>query len=71
MIVLDTDTLTLAHTGHVKVSERFRKIDPSSVAITIVTRIEILQGRFASILKAKDGAQLIRAQEMLQSTNGC
>src|SRR5439155_3912465 len=43
---------------------RVRQAD--RVAITLVTRIEILQGRFASILKAADGRQLLRAQQWLQ-----
>ena len=35
------------------------------VAVTVVTRIEMLQGRFASILKAADGQQLVLAQRWL------
>lgn len=66
MYFLDTDTLTLAHIGHARVSEQIRRVDPNQVAITVVTRIEILQGRFAAILKASHGAQLLRAQELLQ-----
>jgi len=64
MNLLDTDTLTLLMSGHARVTERVRQAD--RVAITLVTRIEILQGRFASILKAADGRQLLRAQQWLQ-----
>ncbi len=35
------------------------------MATTVVTRIEILRGRFEFLLKAADGAQLLRAQQLL------
>jgi tRNA(fMet)-specific endonuclease VapC len=58
--------LTLAHAGHARVSDQFRRVDPNEVAITVITRIEILQGRFAAVLKASHGEQLVRAQEFLE-----
>ena len=66
---LDTDTLTLAHAGHARVSDQFRRVDPNEVAITVITRIEILQGRFAAVLKASHGDELVRAQELLRRTD--
>jgi len=69
MYFLDTDTLTLAHAGHPRVSDRLRQVDPDEVAITVITRIEILQGRFAAVLKANDGERLVRAQELLERTD--
>ena len=66
MYFLDTDILALAHAGHARVSDQFRRVDPNEVAITIITRIEVLQGRFAALLKASHGEQLVRAQELLQ-----
>lgn len=66
MYFLDTDTLTLAHAGHPQVGDRFRLIDPNEVAITVITWIEILRGRFDALLKASDGTQLRRAQEFLR-----
>jgi tRNA(fMet)-specific endonuclease VapC len=69
MYFLDTDTLTLAHAGHARVSDRLRQADPNEVAITVITRIEILQGRFAAVLKASHGEQLVRAQELLQRSD--
>ena len=68
MYFLDTDTLTLSHAGHARVSDRLRRVDPNEVAITVITKIEILQGRFASVLKASHGNQLVRAQELLHRT---
>lgn len=66
MYFLDTDTLTLAHAGHARISDQLRRVDPNEVAITVITRIEILQGRFAAVLKASHGEQLVRPHELLQ-----
>jgi tRNA(fMet)-specific endonuclease VapC len=63
MNLLDTDTLSLLMAGHLRVTKRAEKA--GSFAIPIVTRIEVLQGRFASILKAEDGEKLWRAQQYL------
>jgi tRNA(fMet)-specific endonuclease VapC len=38
------------------------------VALTVVTRIEVLQGRFASVLKAAAAAELLRAQSWLEQS---
>ena len=65
MIVLDTDTLTLFLRNHPRVVERMRATT-EEVAITIISRIEALQGRFDSLLKAADGAELHRGQRRLQ-----
>ena len=65
MILLDTDTLSLLMHGHERLVQRVaRQTEP--MAITIVTRIEILQGRFASLLKAADGERLLVAQHWLE-----
>jgi tRNA(fMet)-specific endonuclease VapC len=47
------------------VLERIRR-NAAEVATTIVSRIEVLEGRFASVIKAADGSQLLRAQEWLE-----
>src|SRR5438477_8251531 len=65
MIVLDTDTLTFFLRDHSGVLERMR-MARDDVAITIISRIETLQGRFASLLKAADGAELHRGQLRLE-----
>ncbi|MBY0526546.1 MAG: hypothetical protein K2R98_24335 [Gemmataceae bacterium] len=57
MILLDTDTLTLLIQGHAGVARHMHAAEPN-VATTIITRIEVLQGRFAAILKAADAEQL-------------
>lgn len=64
MILLDTDTLSLLTAGHPRVAERFGAAT-DVIAITVVTRIEVLQGRFDFVLKAADGEQLRRAHVWL------
>src|SRR5262245_35977104 len=68
MYLLDTDTLTLIHAGHSRVAERQRVVPSSEIAITVITRIELLQGRFAAVLKAADADQLLRSQQLLERT---
>lgn len=63
MNVLDTDSLSLLMHGHEGLRRRVAEAD--QVCITIITRIEILQGRFASLLKAANGGQLQQAQHWL------
>jgi tRNA(fMet)-specific endonuclease VapC len=64
MILLDTDILTLYAAGHPQVRERVMRAG-EPIAMTVVTRIEVLQGRFASVLKAADGKELQQAQVRL------
>jgi tRNA(fMet)-specific endonuclease VapC len=64
MHLLDTDTLTYLHAGHPRVVEHLRSVD-DEVATTIITRIEILRGRFDFVLKAATGSELLRAQQLL------
>ncbi len=65
MILLDTDTVTLLIHAHPRVAAR-ALATTDLIAITIVSRIEVLRGRWDFLLKAADGAQLERAQQLLQ-----
>ena len=65
MKVLDTDTLTLLFQGHEKVVAR-RREETEDVVIALATRIEVLQGRFATLLKAATGEELLRGQRRLE-----
>jgi tRNA(fMet)-specific endonuclease VapC len=65
MTILDTDILSLFFADHPRVTERFRR-EQDMVVSTIVSRIEILVGRFASVMKAEDGDHLLQAQEWLR-----
>jgi tRNA(fMet)-specific endonuclease VapC len=67
MILLDTDTLTLWLMGHSAVGRRVLGTS-DVVATTVVSRIELLRGRFEYLLKANDGAQLQAAQSRLDRT---
>ena len=68
MILLDTDTISLLAAGHARVAARFAS-STEPVATTIVTRIEVLRGRFDFLLKAADGDQLRRAQLRLEQSD--
>jgi tRNA(fMet)-specific endonuclease VapC len=67
MILLDTDTFTLHHSGHLKVAERASKAT-ETLRIPIVTQVEALRGRQEALMKAEDGERLLRAQQLLIST---
>ncbi len=69
MYILDTDTVTHLYAGNPKVVENLKRTDDSDIRITIITRIELLRGRFEFLLKASDKHQLIRAQELLYRTD--
>jgi tRNA(fMet)-specific endonuclease VapC len=67
MILLDTDSFTLHQVGHQLFMERFDAA-PEVPAIPIITQVEALRGRLDTLLKADDGARLLRAQEGLLRT---
>jgi tRNA(fMet)-specific endonuclease VapC len=66
MYLLDTDTLTRAHMGNARIAERLTEVGEMNIFTTVITKIEILQGRHDFLLKASDGQQLMRAQELLR-----
>lgn len=68
MYILDTDTLSHLHAGRPQVVERLRRLDDTDVRVTIVTKIELLRGRFDFLLKAATGVELLRAQYWLART---
>lgn len=68
MHLLDTDTLTHLHAGHSRVIARLQRVEDPDVGITVITKIELLQGRFDFLLKASNGADLLKAQHWLHRT---
>lgn len=68
MHLLDTDTLTYLHAGHLRVVRHLRELDDPDVGTTIITKIELLRGRFEFLLKAASGTDLLRAQQWLVGT---
>lgn len=65
MHLLDTDTLTYLHSGHPAVVRRLQQLSDFEVCTTVVTKIEILQGRYDFLLKAADATQIVKAQRWL------
>ena len=68
MIILDSDILSLAHSAHKRVSQRLRDEPDPDIRTTVITRIELLRGRFDSVFKAATDTELVRAQELLNRT---
>jgi tRNA(fMet)-specific endonuclease VapC len=68
MHLLDTDTLTHLYAGHPRVIEHLQKLKDPDVGITIITKVEMLRGRFDFLLKAGTGEELLRAQHWLDRT---
>jgi tRNA(fMet)-specific endonuclease VapC len=67
MILLDTDSFTLHQMGHARFMERFQAA-AEVPAITVVTQVEALRGLQDALLKAEDGARLLRAQQGMVRT---
>lgn len=68
MHILDTDTLTHLYAGHPGVIRHLKALADAEVATTIITEVELLRGRIDYLLKASDGADLLKAQERLRRT---
>jgi tRNA(fMet)-specific endonuclease VapC len=68
MVILDTDTVTRLHGNHPGVAQRLRGCTDPDVKTTIITRIEILRGRFEAVMKADSTEQFLRAQTLLSRT---
>ena len=69
MIIFDTDTVTLFSHGNQKIQSRIASLDEGEqLAVTLITRMEILRGRFDSILKAADESQLNTALERFEAS---
>lgn len=67
MRILDTDILGHVFQGTPRVVER---LNAATVDLftTVISQIELLQARYAFVLKAADAPQLLRAQEWLDRT---
>lgn len=69
MHFLDTDTVRFVHSGRPNVIRCLRETPDPEVGITVVTRIEMLQGRFDFLLKAATASELLKAYGLLQETD--
>lgn len=61
MFLLDSDIATLVMREHERVLARLATVDPARVALTLVTRLEMLRGRIDAVLKAATADELLRA----------
>ena len=68
MYILDTNILTALHLGNSKIINAIQKVGNERIAITIVTKVEMLRGRIDFLLKADRGESLLRAQNLLLET---
>lgn len=68
MYILDTDTLSHLFAGHPRILARRASVPTKEIAITIISHIEVLRGRFDHILKAASGQDLVRAQRWLDQS---
>jgi predicted nucleic acid-binding protein len=69
MIILDTNTLTHFSYGHEKVCKKIESVaDDEQLAVTLISRNELLGGRAQSLLKAADEAELRKAMERFRQT---
>jgi tRNA(fMet)-specific endonuclease VapC len=69
MIILDSDIFTLLTYAHANVVRHYEAVgEGERLAVTAVTRIEVLRGRTDSLLKAADDRELLVATNRLQAT---
>lgn len=67
----DTDIFSLLLRGHTRVAGRYSELVESTehrFVLPAVVRIELLEGRFASIGKAPDGPAVLKAFSLLERT---
>jgi tRNA(fMet)-specific endonuclease VapC len=70
MIILDTDIVTLLSYGtNENLPRRIEAVEQSeTLAVTVITRMEILQGRFATLRTAANEVELTRAMERFRAS---
>jgi tRNA(fMet)-specific endonuclease VapC len=67
--LLDTDRLEHFQREHANVVRRVSIVGAENIAITIITRIEVLRARFEYLLKAANSDQLAKAQYWLAESD--
>jgi predicted nucleic acid-binding protein len=66
MILFDTDTLTHFSYGKENVKKKIEEVGDEQLGITVITRIEVLRGRAASLMTAANEEELRKAAESLR-----
>jgi predicted nucleic acid-binding protein len=69
MTIFDTDIFTDYSKGHEKIGQRVDRMAEGEVlAVTLITRMEVLRGRFDNIVKAANDEELKTAVERLHAS---
>jgi tRNA(fMet)-specific endonuclease VapC len=68
MHLLDSDMLTHWYAGNPRLLQRFEEMPEEPVGTTIISKIELLQGRFDFLLKASSNEEFLTAQLRLTQT---
>jgi len=68
MYLLDTDTLVHLFARHPLVVRHLAANGRMFAVSTVISKVELLRGRHEFLLKAKDGQDLLRAQQLLDET---
>ena len=69
MFLLDSDIASLLMQENARVIARLAATDAEQVALTLVTRLEMLRGRIDAILKAATADELLRGCRGLATTD--
>ncbi len=68
LYILDTDHVSFAQRNYPTILQRLTEVSRNSLATTIITVEEQIQGRFRMIKRASKGPQLISAYQDLQDS---
>ncbi|MEH2162853.1 MAG: type II toxin-antitoxin system VapC family toxin [Nostoc sp.] len=66
--ILDTGHVSLLQRGHPVVFSRVTTVNPSEIAVTVITIIEQMYGRLDVIKRAKSKQELVKAYALLKET---
>jgi tRNA(fMet)-specific endonuclease VapC len=66
--ILDTDHVSLLQRGNAIVVSKVAAVNPSEIAVTIVTIVEQMYGRLDVIKRAKSKKELVTAYALLKET---
>lgn len=66
--VLDTDSVTYQQLGRAAICQHLERVEPTTVATTVITFYEQLRGRLASINRKQSDEEMRLAYQRLQAT---
>ena len=62
MYLFDTDSLTHWAKGNGRILRHLNQVEVTDVGTTIISKIEMLRGRFDQVVKASKPAEFLRAR---------